>query len=236
MIAEYVASILAARGFMPVHAPSLALARQRLAQPPPFDLCLCDRWLPDGEGTALLADLQSIPSIAMSAHLDSGDDDHLRGAGFVDVLLKPCSPEALERSVRAALAGRASVRPDTAPADAVGPVNAPVLDDAAALRMSGGDREVMHRLRALLLAELPAIRARLQDDNTSDDGRSALAAELHKLAASAGWCGATELAFECDALRRHLFQGDRGSNRDEGMLLALDRLQQALTAEASPPS
>ncbi len=229
MIADYVASVLEARGFAPVHALSLAQARQRLQAGPAFDLCLCDRWLPDGEGTALVADLGGTPAIAMTAHLDSGDREQLLGAGFSQVLLKPCSPETLERVILGVLDTRRTAGSTTAASDPEDTAERPVLDDAAALRMSGGSREIMMRLRSLLHAELPGIRRRLQEPDPDEARREALAAELHKLAASAGWCGASELAARCDGLRRAIASGADSSPERATMLAAVERLSQALT-------
>ncbi len=229
MIADYVASVLEARGFGPVHALSLAQARQRLQAGPPFDLCLCDRWLPDGEGTALIADLHGTPTIAMTAHLDSGDREQLLAAGFAQVLLKPCSPETLERVIHGVLDTRGTIPSAERDTHTEDVADMPVLDDAAALRMSGGNREIMTRLRNLLHAELPGIRRRLQEPDPDEARREALAAELHKLAASAGWCGASELAARCDGLRRAIASGTDSSPERALLLIALERLTQALT-------
>ncbi len=229
MIADYVASVLETRGFRPVHALSLAQARQRLESEPPFDLCLCDRWLPDGEGTALITDLSGTPAIAMSAHLDAGDRDRLLAAGFAQVLLKPCSPETLESGIHAVLGARRTVAPETPATPSHQAPQPPVLDDDAALRMSGGDRDIMTRLRSLLQAELPAVRRRLLEPDLDEERRAALAGELHKLAASAGWCGASELATGCESLRRVLTGNIDSAPQRAQLLATLDRLDQALT-------
>jgi HPt (histidine-containing phosphotransfer) domain-containing protein len=61
------------------------------------------------------------------------------------------------------------------------------------LRAAGGELRIVATLRALMQKELPAQRARVEMALAHDDAAAA-AAELHRLRASCGFCGAKVLA------------------------------------------
>lgn len=143
-----------------------------------FDLLVIDRHLPDMRGDALLNSLRAAnataPAIATSAEVNGSVRDALLGAGFDDVVAKPLSIDDLRRVVR-----RISEAETRQPAI--------VLDDAGALAALGGNRHGLHALRHLLADELAELRA-TNFDTAALDGR------LHRLRASCGFCGATELS------------------------------------------
>lgn len=92
-----------------VQTPTLAAARQALAEGP-FALLLTDLMLPDGSGAALLRELQSLDpgrarprAVAFSAGLTPARLEELAGLGVVTVLAKPVSLRDLERCVREAI-------------------------------------------------------------------------------------------------------------------------------------
>lgn len=251
MIAEYLVGILEGAGYLPLQAATLAEARRQLVSCH-IDLCLCDRHLPDGDSVELLPAMAGIPAILLTAGGAEVPHSRLIAAGFAHVLLKPCEPERLCQVIARTLAQARPASPSagSVPADAPGhgpllaparpapadvaPADLPVLDDGAALSMCGDDAEAMVALRRLLVDELPPIRqavARLAVAGPQQ--RHHLAGELHKLAASAAWCGASELAHHCDRLQRELTAPgpEAGSDTRDGvagMLAALDRLARAL--------
>lgn len=148
----------------------------------PFDAWLIDANLPDGSGTVLLQHLRmadtSASALAHTADTTSAMRERLLQAGFVDVLVKPLSAQALLNAVRAAL-GTSPARPD--------------WDEAAALAALAGNREHVATLRQLFLSELPSTRAAcLEAFARADD--AALRAQLHRLQASCGFAGAAALA------------------------------------------
>lgn len=238
MIAEYLASVLAGAGFEPVQAGSLAQARALLARRR-FDVWLCDRHLPDGEVTALLAGRgadagAATPAIALTAELDAPTRQRLLDAGFVDALQKPCTPAALLQAIRAVIGDFGAGKADAPVPAAGGEIEpaAPVLDDAAALAICGGDRSVLAAMRRLLRAELPALQAQLVALGGSTSDTTHLAGELHRLAASAAWCGASEAAARGAALKAVLDdRGQRDAARD-ALARAIDRLAAAIDDEA----
>lgn len=198
MIAEYVASVLAGAGYRPIQVHTLARAREVLARQR-FDLLLCDRFLPDGEGQELLAMLGTavhakVPAIALSADMDAGVQQELMAGGFTGTLAKPCRPAQLLECVRQVLEGRPGSAVSPAPAARAG--DPPVLDDAAALAVCAGNAGIMASMRRLLAADLPALRQRLSAAAGAGDAH-ALAQELHRLSAAAAWCGAAEVKALC---------------------------------------
>jgi DNA-binding response OmpR family regulator len=223
MIAEYLASVLAAEGFEAIQAHSLAQARQRLAERA-FELWLCDRNLPDGDSSRLLGEWPDRPpAIVLSADLDARGRRDLLAAGFADALAKPCPPNRLLASVARVLDG---VADPAAPIPETGVLqvaeSTPVLDDAQALARCGGERATVDDLRNLLAAQLPQTRQRLRMAAIAGD-EPALAAELHGLAGAAGWIGAEQVAACLRAVQACLHrQADPAS--------ALTRLDRALAA------
>lgn len=230
MIAEYLASVLAAAGYEPVQAGSLAQARVLLGRRR-FDAWLCDRHLPDGEATTLLRERDTTagsatPAIALTAELDAPTRRRLLDAGFDAALQKPCTPAALQQALDDVLARR--MAPQAGPSDLADARVAPVLDDPAALRICGGDRTVLAAMRRLLMAELPPLQSLLSSLDADAVDTSHLSAELHRLAASAAWCGASEAAARGAALRAVLDDGDRRVEAARELSLALDRLADAI--------
>lgn len=164
-------------------AEALALAgRHRHA------LWLVDAHLPDGDAVALLPCLRACsPSgtaIAHTASRDPGLHATLRGAGFVDVLVKPIGAAALLSALGSHLPGATRATPG--------------WDDAAAAAALGGHRAGVRELRALYAAELPAVVMRVQAAFVAGDV-PAVRAELHRLAASCALAGARRMG---DAVRR----------------------------------
>jgi CheY-like chemotaxis protein len=158
--------------------------------------------MPNLDGAEALAQLrmQAGPSrhaIALATTADNGRETHaaLLAAGFVEVLIKPIGfgalRAALDRHVR--VSSRAST-----PECAIAP-----LDDQRALAAAGGDADIVRALRGLLARELDALPAEFA---AADLQRAvhALHERLHRLDASAGFCGVPSLLHASAKLRTAL--------------------------------
>lgn len=186
-----------------------------------FDLLLLDRNMPGLSGPEVLAALRakhgpSAATPALATTADPGDATRraLLAAGFAEVLVKPLGLAEL----RAMLARHV-------------PLATPefsLLDDGEALRAAGGDAAIVSGLRGLFAAELAALPAELEAITASGD-REALRARLHRLDASAGFCGAPAIRRDCEALRRAL-PGDAWPDAPVAHLLATCREVAALLA------
>src|ERR1044072_4850295 len=112
-----------------------ALAQARDAR---HDLWLIDAHLPDGDGTALLAQLRALqPATPALAHTaDASASARLLGEGFIDVLIKPLPAGELQRHVPRALPQRAGSEPASGTADSA----QHDWDEAAALAALNGQQ------------------------------------------------------------------------------------------------
>jgi len=179
---------------------SCALANDGLeavaqAQHARFDLLLLDARMPGLDGAQALAEIRGgsgpsrdVVALATSADASVAVRHELLQAGFVDVIAKPLRLETL----RAALAHRFPDLTGEAPAQASPPAESP-LDDARALVAAGGDAGIVAALRGLLVGELDGLPAEFDGMAASGD-TAALLDRLHRLDASAGFCGAPGLA------------------------------------------
>lgn len=147
-------------------------------------LWLIDVNLPDGTGSALLHRLRQqqrqTPALAHTADTSSTLASQLRSDGFIDVLVKPLSREALLHSVRAAL-------PEP-PAAA----DLPNWDEQRALSALNGQQSHIKALRELFMGELPSVRDAIAHA-LSNDQAEPLRQQLHRLQASCGFVGAVRL-------------------------------------------
>jgi CheY-like chemotaxis protein/HPt (histidine-containing phosphotransfer) domain-containing protein len=161
-----------------------------------FDLLLLDARMPGLDGTEALARIrggagpsQRVPALATTAEVGASARLRLVEGGFADVVAKPVTVDALRAALARHLVAEA---PDP---DA--------LDDARALAATGGDASILAALRGLLIAELDALPAEIADLGARKDA-AALRDRLHRLDASAGFCGAPALTDACAALRAAL--------------------------------
>ncbi|MBW8366785.1 MAG: response regulator, partial [Arenimonas sp.] len=174
-------------------AGTLAAAR-RLADPGQA-LWLFDAHLPDGHGGALLRELRQdglrVPALALTADDQPQAHEQLRRDGFLSVLTKPASCQALQRAVRGWLQ-----------APGIGTIDGEARwDDPMALTALGGSPEAVQSLRALFLAELPAQAADIAAALADGDPARAQA-QLHRLKASCSYVGAAPLLQAVQALSR----------------------------------
>ncbi|HET6633338.1 MAG TPA: response regulator [Rhodanobacteraceae bacterium] len=180
-----------------------------------FDLLLIDRRLPSLSGAALLRRLRERPdaasrdsrAIASSAHWTPGGRRAALAAGFTATLAKPCTTGQLRELLQSHLP----------------PLAQAVRDDAAALYSAGGAGN-LQALRRLFARELrqwcdewPALATR----------PAVLHERLHRLCASAGFCGAPALASAARELRGALEAGGSAAAQSArfGAILADTRAQ-----------
>jgi CheY-like chemotaxis protein/HPt (histidine-containing phosphotransfer) domain-containing protein len=166
-----------------------------------FDVLLIDARMPGLDGPAALARIRagrgpSREAIALATTADASKSTRveLLGVGFVDVVAKPVTVNALRAALAPYVPGlAASAAPAGGGAD-------DLLDDVSALSAVGGDVSILVALRGLFIAELDA----LPDELAAIAARSdldALRDRLHRLDASAGFCGAPALVRSCAKLR-----------------------------------
>jgi CheY-like chemotaxis protein len=162
----------------------------RRAQHTAFRLLLLDVNLPGLSGPDLLAALRSDPTaashtalaLALTADLSPSQESALRARGFAAVGPKPLSLAQLRALLRGL--GFALEQHD-------GAAQSP-WDDARALTVAGGQHHIVAQLRALMLKDLPGQRAMLVAAFAAGDVEGARA-ELHRLRAACGFCGASAL-------------------------------------------
>jgi DNA-binding response OmpR family regulator len=141
--------------------------------------------MPGMDGCEVLAQLraqagpsQTAIALATTATSDVAAIATLRAAGFVEVLPKPISADALCKAIARHLREQ---------------VPAGDLDDEQARRAAGGDDGIVAALRGLFTAELEALPTQVAAF-AADRDVVALRERLHRLEASAGFCGAPALA------------------------------------------
>ena len=189
-----------------------------------FDLLLLDINLPELSGPEVLSQLRSspgaasrhAPAIALTADAEIDTRHRLLDAGFVAVGTKPIDVLALERLLAVALAGQTRIEPGAGDAGSC-------WDDAAALRAAGGRKEIVSALRGLMRQELPKQRAAIVAACVAGQHEAARA-ELHRLRAACGFCGATQLAIAVEALQAALGEPGPPGARLDHFLATLDRL------------
>jgi len=156
-----------------------------------FDLFIIDLNLPDTRGEQLLKRLRvqhpSTRAIATSAEVDADVRKRTIAEGFDDIFEKPIALDQLITAIGKQLRSDAVLT---------------LLNDDVALQSLGGDRTSLHALRGLLALELDALQKNYAEATTID--HEELAARLHRLRASCGFCGATTLASAAAALQQSL--------------------------------
>lgn len=170
----------------------------------PFDLLLFDARMPELDGAQALVRIRAesgssrrTPAVATTASADETAHRALIAAGFCDVIAKPVSIDALRVLLARHLA------PSKNPATERRADIDEDLDDASALAAVGGDRSILASLRGLLVAELDALPAEF-DTFTARADTATLRDRLHRLDASAGFCGTPALSRAGATLRAAL--------------------------------
>lgn len=204
-------------------------AALRLALAERFDTLLLDLRMPGLGGLAVLQQLRATTraashearALATTAEPDAALRTALQAAGFDGVLAKPLDIATLQHAL-----GPAGVAEPAAPYALPAEASAALLDDSLALR-NLGSADSMRALRRLFRQELEALPAEIAAALTRGD-TAALTERLHKLCASASFCGAPRLDQACRALRQ---QADGGGNLNALKLRTLlDAAQATLQA------
>ena len=174
------------------------VAAQDAARNQRFDLIVLDVHMPVVDGVQALAEIrsangsnQSTPALVTTAEA-TADRHVMRNHGFLDVIYKPIGLAALHALLARHLPG----------SSARGRVGE-VLDDALAKAKTGGDASIIAALRGLFAGELDALPDEL-DRYAATTDREALLDRLHRLDASAGFCGAPALSHAIAVLRRQV--------------------------------
>jgi HPt (histidine-containing phosphotransfer) domain-containing protein len=110
-----------------------------------------------------------------------------------------------------------------------------VLDDAQALSAAGGDMAIVAALRGLFATELDALPAEIEALAMRSD-IAGLRDRLHRLDASAGFCGAPTLQAAISRLRRSLDGAHWPAGPLDGFLATCARVRDALGASGAPES
>ncbi len=163
------------------HTASDGAAALREACAIEFDLLLLDYRMPKLSASGVLHELRSnpnhasakTPAIVTSAQIHQNQLNAWLAEGFIDALEKPCSIAEIARLLHKHLATG---------------FTANLLDDAQGLSTVGGDASILHSLRNLLADELQSLDAELHTILLKQDF-AALNDRLHRLRASAGFCG-----------------------------------------------
>lgn len=163
-----------------------------------FDLLVLDARMPGLDGLQALADIrsgngpnQSTPALVTTAEA-SADRNAMRGRGFADILYKPLGISAVHAALARHLRGSS------------GRIRAgEVLDDALAAEKTGGNASIIEALRGLFASELDALPDELDRYAVLTD-HEALLDRLHRLDASAGFCGAVALGQAISMLRKRI--------------------------------
>ncbi|HEU4665313.1 MAG TPA: response regulator [Dokdonella sp.] len=233
------------------------IAAVRLAATTAYDLLLLDARMPGLDGASALERIraQDGPSRRATALATTADDAAATAAalsarGFAAVLTKPLRIDALRDAVACHLPpgatfGAASVNraSDCAPAgyaclratplDGESPDDESpdddALDDEQARRAAGGDAQIVSALRGLFVAELEALPAEIEALSARED-RAALRDRLHRLDASAGFCGVPALVAAAALLRGQLEAAQWPDAGVADFLAACARARQRLSA------
>lgn len=175
-----------------------------------FDLLLLDARMPYYSGAETLALIRtraglsrSSPAVATTAG-DRCSHADLLVQGFTEVLAKPTTLVDVGAMLGRQLRDFAVAEATPAAAFPASDHNA-LLDDTRALLSSGGDVDIMLALRGLLVTELQSLACECADFGRSGD-HAGLKDRLHRLDASAGFCGTPGLARAVQRLRAQLDQ------------------------------
>lgn len=187
------------------HVSGEDAAAAAIAQP--FDVLLLDLNLPGIDGVQTLRRIRNldshasadVPALALTADDRPHVHQDLERQGFEAVVSKPVSVAQLAQALaRLGFASTPGTSPKTTGAAQANDTPAPIWDDTTALAAVGGDREILHALRQLMLADLPAQRDAIIAGRDTAAARTA----LHRLRAACGFCGAARLAHAVITLER----------------------------------
>ena len=195
-----------------------------------YDALLLDLNLPGCDGMEILAILRAdaaalsrlAPALALTADDSERTTQRLVTVGFAAVANKPIGFDRLAGALRELGLGITQCESIEIASDRAEPPLSP-WDDAQALSAAGGSHDIVAALRTMMRAELPAQRASIAAALQRGDADAARA-ELHRLRASCGFCGATALASSTDALHAALSRDGDLAGSSNRFFADLDRL------------
>ena len=169
-----------------------------------YALLLLDIQLPDFNGDVLLqrlraksdANSSASPALALTGELNTTLRIHLLKSGFTDVFAKPWSANAIISAVNKLIGEGSTTRPGVEQGDA----SDALFDRALALKTTGGDVNLMLKLRAMLVAELISKGSALRTAFAQNDD-AGLNEQRHKLAGAAAFTGAVALVAALSQLK-----------------------------------
>lgn len=172
-----------------------------------YALLLFDIQLPDFNGDVLLqrlraksdANSSASPALALTGELNTALRIHLLKSGFTDVFAKPWSANAIISAVNKLIGEGSTTRPGVEQGDASDASDA-LFDRALALKTTGGDVNLMLKLRAMLVAELISKGSALRTAFAQNDD-AGLNEQRHKLAGAAAFTGAVALVAALSQLK-----------------------------------
>lgn len=192
-----------------------------------YDALLLDLNLPGCDGVEILARVRGdagagsrdTRALALTADDDDATRERLLAAGFCAVACKPIGLDRLADTLEALGLRVERGRRISEPLPTS--VSMPLWDDATALAAAGGNQAIVDTLRGMLRGELPGQRERIAAALERDDAEAARA-ELHRLQASCGFCGAMRLAASAGALHATLARGSAHAQASAAFLRDAD--------------
>lgn len=195
-----------------------------------YDALLLDLNLPGCDGVGILqrvradeaAASHSAPALALTADDSLPTRQRMLDAGFAAVAGKPIGIEQLAQALRGL---GLQIRTETPMAgDApMAQQTLPLWDDVAALAAVGGNRSILDTLRTMMVKELALQRETIASALLRKDW-SLARAELHRLQAACGFCGAARLAHAARALQAALVADTMVDAHAQAFLVEADAL------------
>ena len=161
-----------------------------------FDLILMDVQMPEMDGLEATRAIRKkegelgghIPIVAMTAHAMTGDRERCLEAGMDDYISKPIKPDTLFRVIEKWGGSPQGKTEKAVPRPARG-TSPEVFDRTAAMKVVGGDEDLLREITTLFLEELPGSLDRIRKSMEQGDA-AAMEQAAHSLKGSVANFGA----------------------------------------------
>jgi CheY-like chemotaxis protein len=183
-----------------------------------YDMIFMDCRMPNMDGYEATQEIrcretqgQHVPIIAMTAHALKGDRERCLAAGMDDYVAKPVSPDIVMNAVvrwfkgepEPVKTGPAVIETPAIPESAsqeTTEAEAPLLDRAKAMDVTGGNTRILGRVTQVYLASMPEEVAKLADaiKNGRKEEAHRLAHSIKSASASLGGMRVSQLAFKME--------------------------------------